>query len=232
MKILQYLQKQIKSPSKMGFLISAAIHLVAIALIFGSLKSMEVKQNGVNQVTMSLASIDTSAVQKTHSTAAPKPKTKPKPKPKPKPTPKKPAPKPVKEEPEVKPEEDVKEVSQQDTPDEKQEASNTTSEGAQAEALAYNEGVSDEFLAKIQSAISKKNKYPRIARIRGLEGEVIIEFILNEDGSMQGLKIIQSTAGDILNDNALKAVLSASKDFPLPKQRVRIKIPIAYTLRS
>lgn len=220
MKILQFLRKQIESPNKVGFLVAFVVYATALVMIFGSFKSTELKQDGQNKITMSLASIDTSAPQKTHSTSAPKPKPKPKPK-KPKPT----------KEKQIEPEEQVKEV-EQTKDEEKQESSNTTSEGSQAEALAYNEGVTDEFLAKIQMAISRKNKYPRIARIRGLEGEVMVEFILNMDGTMQGLKIIQSTAGDILNDSAIRAVQSASKDFPLPTQRVRIKIPIAYTLKS
>lgn len=220
MKILQFLQDQIKNPSVIGFFVAFVIYFGVFIVIMKHFYISEIKQDGQNLITMSLASINTSAPQKTHSTSVPKPKPK-------KPTPKKTQP--IPEEVEPQPQEEPQTQPQED---EKEQASNTTSEGAEAEALAYNEGVSDEFLSKIQSAISKKNKYPRIARIRGLEGEVLIEFTLDVDGTLQGLKIIQSSAGDILNENALKAIVSASKDFPKPEQRVRIKIPIAYFLRS
>lgn len=225
MKILQFLQDQIKNPSVIGFFVACTIYFGVFMVIMKHFYIPEIKQDGQNPITMSLASINTSAPQKTHSTSVPKPKPK-KPKPK-KPTPKKTQP--IPEEVEPEPQEEPQTQPQED---EKEQASNTTSEGAETEALAYNEGVSDEFLSKIQLAISKKNKYPRIARIRGLEGEVLIEFTLDVDGTLQGLKIIQSSAGDILNENALKAIVSASKDFPKPEQRVRIKIPIAYFLRS
>lgn len=66
--------------------------------------------------------------------------------------------------------------------------------------------------------------------MRGLEGEVMVEFILNSDGSLEGLKILQSNASEILNKTALKAVSEAHKNFPTPKQKVRIKVPIIYNL--
>lgn len=221
MKILQFLRDQIRKSGTIGFLVAFGIYSGAAIAVIGHFYIPEIKQDGQNTITMSLASINTSAPQKTHSTPAPKPKPK-------KPKPKKPIPKKI----QPIPEEIEPELQTEPQENEEEQASNTTSEGAESEALAYNEGVSDEFLSKIQSAIREKNKYPRIARIRGLEGEVLIEFILDVDGTLQELKIIQSSAGDILNENALKAIVRASKNFPRPEQRVRIKIPIAYFLRS
>ncbi len=183
----------------------------------------------------------------------PKPKLKPKPKPKPKSEPKpKPEPKPEpkveevkKEEPKEEPkkEEAKEEAKEKSTPKQvttkdivkeknKQEESNKTSEGATSEAQAYNPGVSNEFLMKIQTAISSKNRYPKMAQIRGIEGEVLVSFVINPDGSVTDIKVVKSNTTDILNHAALDAIKNAAHLFPKPEETVHLKIPIAYSLKE
>ncbi|WQV64267.1 energy transducer TonB [Helicobacter pylori] len=183
----------------------------------------------------------------------PKPKSKPKPKPKPEPKPKpKPEPKPEpkveepkKEEPKEEPkkEEAKEEAKEKSAPKQvttkdivkekdKQEESNKTSEGATSEAQAYNPGVSNEFLMKIQTAISSKNRYPKMAQIRGIEGEVLVSFVINPDGSVTDIKVVKSNTTDILNHAALEAIKSAAHLFPKPDETVHLKIPIAYSLKE
>ncbi|GHR38683.1 hypothetical protein VN1260_08140 [Helicobacter pylori] len=171
----------------------------------------------------------------------PKPKPKPKPEPKPKPKPK-PEPKPEpKEEPkkeeakeEAKEKSAPKQVTTKDIVKEKdkQEESNKTSEGATSEAQAYNPGVSNEFLMKIQTAISSKNRYPKMAQIRGIEGEVLVSFVINPDGSVTDIKVVKSNTTDILNHAALDAIKNAAHLFPKPEETVHLKIPIAYSLKE
>ncbi|WP_120944272.1 energy transducer TonB [Helicobacter labacensis] len=168
----------------------------------------------------------------------PEPKPKPKPKPEPKPTPKpEPKPKPeVKPEPKPEPAKPAKEEANkpsEPTPkQQKREESNQKSEGAQASAQAYNPGVSNEFLMKIQMAISSKNRYPRMAMVRGIEGEVLVEFTLNADGSTTDIRVAKSSGSEILNRAAVQAVKEAARLFPTPKQTVHLKIPIAYTIKE
>ncbi|EFX41709.1 siderophore-mediated iron transport protein [Helicobacter suis HS5] len=85
---------------------------------------------------------------------------------------------------------------------------------------------------QIQQAISSKNRYPRMAMARGIEGEVLVEFVLNANGSTEDIKISKSSGSDILNHAALQAVKEASKLFPAPKHTVRLRIPIAYTIKE
>ncbi|WP_104705785.1 energy transducer TonB [Helicobacter suis] len=222
----------------------------------------KIAQAGTQSVTMSLASINTHANHLSHAKQAPqvqekpkdKPKEQPKPKPKPKPKPQekpkpepkvqekpKPEPKPkVEEKPQPKQETKPKEAPPQKAPPAKEppkekpkkvEQSNQTAEGAKA-SLAYNQGVSDAFLMQIQQAISSKNRYPRMAMARGIEGEVLVEFVLNANGSTEDIKISKSSGSDILNHAALQAVKEASKLFPAPKHTVRLRIPIAYTIKE
>ncbi len=72
------------------------------------------------------------------------------------------------------------------------------------ESLAVNEGISDEFYRKVQEVIREKHHYPRLAKIRELQGVVYVEFILNTDGSIEGLKVYQTNTEDILNEQALR----------------------------
>ncbi|STP12194.1 tonB transport protein [Helicobacter mustelae] len=239
MKILRFLRERIKQPSVIGFLCATFLYLsVLIPFIdFVKSKSIKVKENGDKMIAMKIASVNNGGEQTNFSKAPPPPKKKPKPKKKPEPKKPKPKPKPQPE-PEPTPEPEPKEETKEQTTqtkqetDEKQKSSNLDQEGQTAEALAYNEGISDEFLSKIRTAIAKNNPYPRIARVRGLEGQVTVEFILNVDGSIDGLKILDSNAGNVLNKSALQAVNDAAKEFPLPKQRVRIKVPIVYNLST
>ncbi|WP_053830597.1 energy transducer TonB, partial [Helicobacter heilmannii] len=172
-----------------------------------------------------------------HHRPKPKPKSEPKPKPTPRPKPKeepKPEPKP-KEEPKPEPKKEEAKAKDKDLnkkEPKKTQASNQTSQGAKTSSMAYNQGVSDAFLMKIQMAISSKNRYPRMAMIRGIEGEVLVEFVLNTDGTTTDIKISKSSGSDILNHAALQAVKEASRLFPIPKQSVRLRIPIAYTLKD
>ncbi|RVZ39538.1 TonB family protein, partial [Helicobacter pylori] len=165
------------------------------------------------------------------------------PKPEPKPEPKVEEPK--KEEPKEEPkkEEAKEEAKEKSTPKQvttkdvvkekdKQEESNKTSEGATSEAQAYNPGVSNEFLMKIQTAISSKNRYPKMAQIRGIEGEVLVSFTINADGSVTDIKVVKSNTTDILNHAALEAIKSAAHLFPKPDETVHLKIPIAYSLKE
>ncbi|WP_104744581.1 energy transducer TonB family protein [Helicobacter acinonychis] len=187
----------------------------------------------------------------------PKSKHKPKPKPKPKPDPKiapKPEPKPEppkeepkkeepKEEPQKEEPKEEKKAKEESAPKEvttkdvvkdttKQEESNKTSEGATSEAQAYNPGVSNEFLTQIQTAISAKNRYPKMAQVRGIEGEILVSFVVNIDGSVTDIKVVKSNTTDILNHAALEAIKNAAPLFPKPKEVVHLKIPIAYSLKE
>ncbi|GAA9906469.1 hypothetical protein VN0800_07940 [Helicobacter pylori] len=171
--------------------------------------------------------------------------TKPKPKPKPEPKPEPKVEEVKKEEPKEEPkkEEAKEEAKEKSAPKQvttkdivkekdKQEESNKTSEGATSEAQAYNPGVSNEFLMKIQTAISSKNRYPKMAQIRGIEGEVLVSFVINPDGSVTDIKVVKSNTTDILNHAALEAIKNAAYLFPKPEETVHLKIPIAYSLKE
>lgn len=227
MKISQSLHKKI-NPNFIGFTSASLIYL-ASWLFFShrfSHQDIQLKQDGNHTILLRISSIDNGGKQtrfikdpkQTHLQTNPHPKfSKPK--------------KPHKKQ---SNRDRIIQSTQKQDQQVQQEflQSNLTQKGNnQIQTLTYNEGISDEFLSKIHNAISTHNQYPRSAKIRKLEGEVIVEFILSQDGTMEELRIIKSRAEEILQKSAIKAIQKAARFFPTPPQRVRIRVPIIYHLK-
>lgn len=95
---------------------------------------------------------------------------------------------------------------------------------------SYQEKYEDENLSAIREAILSYLKYPPIARRMGWEGTVIVRFTLLPDGKLEESGIERSSGHGILDRSALEAVRLAHRNFPKPKDRVTIVIPIVYKL--
>lgn len=226
MKTLLSLRKKTSSPHFIGFFCASCLYFsVASYLIFTTRsEQISIKQEGNHSFTLSLQSLQDSIHPKKN-TPIKQPtkkiyKTQPKPQ-KPKDTLAKEIAKPLPPTP-PKPNTMQEEKSLA-------KSKQTSTQNTQ-ETLKHNEGVSHEFLAKIHSLISSHNPYPRMARRQRLEGEVVVEFILDPSGIMSEAKIVYSNAKEILQKSALKALHKASKFFPLPQKRVKIQVPILYKL--
>jgi protein TonB len=81
---------------------------------------------------------------------------------------------------------------------------------------------------RIRSAIYDKRRYPRLARIRGLEGRVVLEFRIRQGGAVDQARVVRS-AGEILDQAALSALREAA---PLPYYPDRVTVPIVFTLED
>ena len=84
------------------------------------------------------------------------------------------------------------------------------------------------------SEIGKHKQYPRIAQMRGWQGEAIVELMLDGNGKLKSKKIIQSSGFDILDKQALDMVEKAAP-FPAPPEALHnsifsIKVPIPFKL--
>ena len=104
--------------------------------------------------------------------------------------------------------------------------SNSTTDNSAAAAKA--KYVKQHF-AYIKERIEKEFVYPRIARRRGLEGQVTVSFIICADGTAQDVKIIDSSGHKILDNNAIACVKRAAP-FPPPPVRAELVFPITYKL--
>ncbi len=90
-------------------------------------------------------------------------------------------------------------------------------------------GGMDEFYQYIASEI----KYPENARKEGIEGRVYVQFIVEKDGSVSGIKTIRGIGGGC--DEEAERVLSGAQNFTPGSQRgkkvrVRMVLPVIFSL--
>jgi TonB family protein len=61
-----------------------------------------------------------------------------------------------------------------------------------------------------------KNRYPDRARRMGWEGEVLVSFIINENGIIRDLQIVKGAVHQIFNDDAMKGLIGTTFGEKLP----------------
>lgn len=84
------------------------------------------------------------------------------------------------------------------------------------------------------AALQKNIKYPEMARRAGIEGRVIVQFIVNEDGSIEDPRVIRGIGGGC-DEEALRAVAKAK--FNPGRQRgepvrVQYSLPVIFQLQN
>lgn len=82
--------------------------------------------------------------------------------------------------------------------------------------------------------IGRYKQYPKIAQMRGWQGEVIVELILDGNGKLKSKKILTSSGYDVLDKQALEMIEKAAP-FPSPPEVLRastfsITVPIPFKL--
>lgn len=86
------------------------------------------------------------------------------------------------------------------------------------------------FLAEIKRLIDAHNSYPRMARRMGLSGEVVVRMVLDDEGKIVELYVMESSNHAILDEQTIRAIQEASHSFPKPDRAYILHIPIAYKL--
>ncbi len=91
-----------------------------------------------------------------------------------------------------------------------------------------------DYLAQIRTRIERHKRYPARARIRQLQGEVTIRFVITPTGDTQDLVVSKSSGREVLDQAALKAVRDASP-FPEPpgdifKGEITLELTIVFRL--
>jgi len=86
-----------------------------------------------------------------------------------------------------------------------------------------------EHFAYIKKIIQENITYPARAQRMGWQGNVIIEFIILENGDANNIKIAKSSGFDVLDDNVVKTVVAVAP-FPKPPVRAEVRVPIIYRL--
>jgi len=78
---------------------------------------------------------------------------------------------------------------------------------------------SSSYLEMVKLKIEKHKKYPDTARIRHIEGSVIIRFVITPEGDIKTAEVIKASRYRSLDTAALKAVKDASP-FPKPPSQI------------
>jgi protein TonB len=94
----------------------------------------------------------------------------------------------------------------------------------------------ESYSVTLTKAIAKQKKYPRIAQIRGWQGEIIIDLEIDGQGNLIKSKIKQRSKFKILDDEGMNMIKRASP-FPKPPKELESKIfnvivPISFKLQQ
>ena len=81
----------------------------------------------------------------------------------------------------------------------------------------------------IKDNIQKRISYPRIARKMGWEGKVIVSFMVDRDGKVQDVHIIESSGFAALDKNAMATIKKAAP-FPCSPVSAELVVPVIYRL--
>jgi protein TonB len=82
-------------------------------------------------------------------------------------------------------------------------------------------------LAAVRAGIARTLVYPPNARRNGVQGRVLVEFVLLADGWIRGLALRSSSGFPLLDSAALAAVEKAAP-FPPPGVDVRVVAPVVF----
>lgn len=93
----------------------------------------------------------------------------------------------------------------------------------------------DQYRAGLSAALRRHLRYPMLARERGLEGEVIVQFSVARDGAVRGVRILRSSGVGEFDNEAVALLARVSPLPPLPgswpAEEAMFAAPIRFSLR-
>lgn len=93
-----------------------------------------------------------------------------------------------------------------------------------------------EYGGQLGRAIAKHKSYPKIAQMRGWEGQVMLDLKLDGNGNVLSAKVRDSSGHEALDNQALEMVKKASP-FPAPPEALRsrtfnLSVPVSFKLEA
>lgn len=96
--------------------------------------------------------------------------------------------------------------------------------------------VEDAYRARIRQAVDGHKHYPRLARKMGEEGRVVLAFTIEANGRLAGVRVVESSGSELLDEAALEAVREAAPfpAFPegVERKRWEFTLPLTFSLGS
>lgn len=90
----------------------------------------------------------------------------------------------------------------------------------------------ENHLSAIRDLLIKYRKYPTMAVRLKQEGSVRVSFRLKENGSVEDVRIVNSSGFEILDQDAIALIEKTALYFPKPPKPVRITVPLKYSLKT
>ena len=104
-----------------------------------------------------------------------------------------------------------------------------TAPRASAEAL-------DSYRRQLTDLFAREHEYPRVAAMRGWEGEVRLRLRVARRGQLLGVRVDRSSGFEVLDQDALALLEGHGKLPPLPEAlevaEIEVVVPITYRLRK
>jgi periplasmic protein TonB len=90
-------------------------------------------------------------------------------------------------------------------------------------------------IEKFREWVQKKAVYPQLAQDNGIQGKVILTFVVERDGSVTNVKVLKGV-DKLLDDEAVKAIEASPKWSPGLQRgkpvRVRFNLPLVFSFRK
>jgi TonB family protein len=83
--------------------------------------------------------------------------------------------------------------------------------------------------AYIRDSVMRHVRYPDEARRRGIEGKVLLSFVVLEDGSTARIRVERGSGSRLLDESARRAVAGTRVERRVP-YRVAVHLPVTYRL--
>jgi len=109
-----------------------------------------------------------------------------------------------------------------------QAAASSVAKEVQRQVAKNSNVVRQTYLSKILTIIEGNKYYPRIARRRGLEGNILVSFLLKEDGYINGL---DTSGGPLLLRRAAKTAVKKSLPLPTTPSDIEYPMHISYAMQ-
>lgn len=82
------------------------------------------------------------------------------------------------------------------------------------------------YLGRIRDALTREKRYPLAAQRVGLEGTVIISFVIDSSGAFRRVTVVSSSGSDLLDQAAVATVNALSRRISRPQQTGMLDLPL------
>ncbi|MBE9529690.1 MAG: energy transducer TonB [Proteobacteria bacterium] len=86
------------------------------------------------------------------------------------------------------------------------------------------------YLEMVRLKIERHKKYPDIARVKNIEGSVVVRFVITPDGGIREVEVAKRSRNRALDLAALRAVQNAAPFPKLPRHLFKGEIPLELTI--